>query len=175
MEAVRDNLKFSLVAWPETGVRCDFVLPPAALSSFLGPDLFEPGSDASPPPRLTTSVRGHFDLQLIGRRLKVKGIFAVKAELTCSRCLTVFAGKVGDSIDETVDLLDEGVGADDQWEGFVAVSNGRFDLTPFLGELFWLSWPVKALCRPDCAGLCPVCGANLNEAPCRCRGETTRH
>ena len=28
--------------------------------------------------------------------------------------------------------------------------------------------PFVGLCRPDCAGLCPVCGANLNRETCDC-------
>ena len=28
--------------------------------------------------------------------------------------------------------------------------------------------PFVVLCRPDCAGLCPVCGANLNRETCDC-------
>jgi uncharacterized protein len=33
--------------------------------------------------------------------------------------------------------------------------------------------PLKALCSADCAGLCPSCGKNLNEGPCRCPAEPT--
>lgn len=33
-----------------------------------------------------------------------------------------------------------------------------------------LDCPVKALCRPDCKGLCPNCGQNLNVAECGCIG-----
>ena len=31
-----------------------------------------------------------------------------------------------------------------------------------------LSMPTKTLCKPDCAGLCPVCGQNRNEGACEC-------
>ena len=30
------------------------------------------------------------------------------------------------------------------------------------------SWPMKVLCRPDCKGLCPVCGKDLNTGACGC-------
>jgi uncharacterized protein len=33
-----------------------------------------------------------------------------------------------------------------------------------------LGVPFSALCRPDCGGLCPACGANLNDGPCACSG-----
>lgn len=40
------------------------------------------------------------------------------------------------------------------------------DLEPLLSEAFALELPFTALCREDCKGLCPVCGANLNEVDC---------
>jgi uncharacterized protein len=38
------------------------------------------------------------------------------------------------------------------------------DLHGFSRDALALSIPAKLLCRPDCAGLCPVCGANMNAA-----------
>ncbi|MBI4889771.1 MAG: DUF177 domain-containing protein, partial [Acidobacteria bacterium] len=37
-----------------------------------------------------------------------------------------------------------------------------------LREHVLLSVPMQTTCRPDCKGLCPECGANLNEKPCNC-------
>jgi len=42
------------------------------------------------------------------------------------------------------------------------------DLTEPLREEFLLALPHFVECRPDCKGLCPSCGANLNEGPCGC-------
>ena len=41
------------------------------------------------------------------------------------------------------------------------------DLAAWARDAFALAAPVKVLCREDCAGLCPVCAADLNEAPAR--------
>ena len=38
-------------------------------------------------------------------------------------------------------------------------------------EQVLLELPMKALCRDDCRGLCPTCGADLNAGPCGCREE----
>jgi uncharacterized protein len=35
-------------------------------------------------------------------------------------------------------------------------------------EQCYLAIPMKPLCRPDCQGLCPVCGTNLNIERCQC-------
>lgn len=45
---------------------------------------------------------------------------------------------------------------------------GILDLEPLLREEAILAVPMTVLCRPDCAGLCPICGKNWNEGPCDC-------
>jgi uncharacterized protein len=44
-------------------------------------------------------------------------------------------------------------------------SDFKIDLTPLLREELLLVTPIAALCRPDCKGLCPVCGDDLNQRP----------
>ncbi len=44
------------------------------------------------------------------------------------------------------------------------VDHGVVELRQWARDALALALPTKVLCRPDCAGLCPVCGANLNEA-----------
>ncbi|MEW6567595.1 MAG: DUF177 domain-containing protein [Chloroflexota bacterium] len=43
---------------------------------------------------------------------------------------------------------------------------GILDLNPLLREYLLLDLPLRPLCRPDCKGLCPVCGKDLNQGPC---------
>jgi uncharacterized protein len=49
------------------------------------------------------------------------------------------------------------------------IPDETLDLDPILLEQLQLNIPMRALCRPECQGLCPVCGGNRNEAPCDCR------
>lgn len=44
------------------------------------------------------------------------------------------------------------------------VGDGVLDLNAWARDALALALPASILCRPECAGLCPVCGANLNEA-----------
>lgn len=46
------------------------------------------------------------------------------------------------------------------------------DLTEGLRQYILTSEPTKPLCKEDCAGLCPECGADLNETTCGCAGQT---
>jgi uncharacterized protein len=45
------------------------------------------------------------------------------------------------------------------------VTEDKLDLAAWSRDAIALSMPDKILCRPDCAGLCPVCGKNLNDEP----------
>jgi uncharacterized protein len=42
------------------------------------------------------------------------------------------------------------------------------DLTEVVRQDLWLALPMEALCRPDCAGICPSCGGNRNLGECQC-------
>ena len=45
------------------------------------------------------------------------------------------------------------------------LDSDRLDLSAWARDALVLALPEKILCRPDCAGLCPVCGKDLNEEP----------
>jgi uncharacterized protein len=51
-------------------------------------------------------------------------------------------------------------------EEIVLFGNPNLDLAPFLSEAFLLEVPYTTLCREDCKGLCPTCGANRNTTNC---------
>lgn len=44
------------------------------------------------------------------------------------------------------------------------VSAEELDLQQWANDAFVLALPTQVVCRPDCLGLCPVCGTDLNEA-----------
>jgi len=87
----------------------------------------------------------------------------------CARCLKPIDTPVHADFAEqyyaTVPV-DSGVGlVDAPLDAKTIGSDFKIDLTPLLREELILVTPVAALCRPDCAGLCPVCGDDLNERP----------
>jgi len=45
------------------------------------------------------------------------------------------------------------------------LADDRLDLSAWAHDAIALALPDKILCRPDCAGLCPVCGKDLNAEP----------
>jgi uncharacterized protein len=89
------------------------------------------------------------------------------ATIPCRRCLT----------DATVTVQDEAhlvfadVGDDETEDSDVHPIDPRateLDLRPAIREQWILAAPGYALCREDCKGLCPRCGADLNAGPCDC-------
>ncbi len=49
-----------------------------------------------------------------------------------------------------------------------AIEGDQIDLAPAVREYVLIELPDGPLCRDDCAGICPECGADRNEAPCEC-------
>jgi uncharacterized protein len=73
--------------------------------------------------------------------------------LVCSRCLSEF----------NADFKR-------QLKLHYSVDKGQreIDLNPEIREDIILEYPIKPLCKPDCRGLCPGCGKNLNDGKCQC-------
>ena len=94
--------------------------------------------------------------------------------LDCVRCLTPWRGDVETEIGLMLILGDEGGPAEELSRedlGVVVLEEPRFETRPMVIEHVQLQAPMKPLCRPDCAGLCSQCGADLNNEPCACQPE----
>ncbi len=76
----------------------------------------------------------------------------------CMRCLKEAAPQIQVDARE-VDRPSEGEELDSPY-----VKDEKLDLSSWAHDALALAGPVKVLCREDCAGLCPVCAADLNEA-----------
>jgi len=94
-------------------------------------------------------------------------------QLRCVRCLTEFGFEFGERFAIQLSPADSApqdeetrLGRDDLDTRFYA--EPRTDLEELAAEQLALAMPVKPLCRADCRGLCPRCGANLNLGPCGC-------
>ncbi len=99
------------------------------------------------------------------------GTIEGRAETDCSRCLEPFELDLDGEIEGYVfrvdpgDNLPEGV---EEGEYLVLDDRRGVDIAPFLTAALTLAVPLVPLHDDDCAGLCPNCGANLNEGPCDC-------
>lgn len=101
--------------------------------------------------------------------------------LTCTRCLEPTVMPVEARV-ELLLLVEPGGGEeersgevelDEEDLSVVVLHEEKIDTEPVLLEQVRLNVPMKPLCRPDCAGLCPVCGADRNRGGCSCEEATT--
>jgi len=126
--------------------------------------------------KLTAPLRGRVVFLRLGDSVLAQAELSTSVQLSCDRCLTVFSQAVRIAFQEpfypTVDVL-TGVAlpafTDDL--GFPIDHNHELDLSEAVRQHLLLALPLQALCRADCAGLCPRCGAVLNEGPCACPAE----
>ncbi|MDQ0417369.1 uncharacterized protein J2Z48_001542 [Croceifilum oryzae] len=92
---------------------------------------------------------------------------STQAVLTCSRCLTGYTMPLQAEWSER--FTDEESRAIDSEEEIVHLVEAQtIDLDPYIREALILTIPFAPLCREDCKGLCPVCGANKNVRECSC-------
>lgn len=92
----------------------------------------------------------------------------------CARCLEPFDSIIDVEFEEefypSIDIASGRVLRDTgNDEALVIDLHHILDLTEVMRQAIIIVLPVTPLCREDCAGLCPICGANLNEEQCTCQ------
>ncbi|MDM7999743.1 MAG: DUF177 domain-containing protein [Dehalococcoidia bacterium] len=120
-------------------------------------------------------VQGRVILTRAARGILAQGAFTCESQVTCVRCLNLFSYSSVFDVEEmfypTVDVL-SGLPVqlpdDDEDNSFTIDEHHVLDTNEMIRQYSLLSIPMKPLCRVDCAGLCPQCGANLNVDKCQC-------
>ena len=108
--------------------------------------------------------------------IRVRAEYSGEFEILCARCVE----PVPQSLSGSFDLIFRPTGVDDE-PGEHAITPDETEigyyqesgllLEDVVREQVLLTLPTRTLCKPDCKGLCPRCGQNLNTATCSC-GET---
>lgn len=121
-------------------------------------------------------------LRLSGEISRIEGGYALAARLTydgqleCSRCLTAYPFHEDEEFLLVLYPRQSQPGADVELERG-DLDSQYFDqpvieLSPIAEERVQMALPMKPLCRPDCRGLCPACGNDLNLGSCACARDT---
>lgn len=109
-------------------------------------------------------------VQAAGRMSNVGDVLLLEASLKaevkrcCGRCLKEFTAVTQA---EVVEKFYQASAENIENDAFVYDSD-VIDITDPLRESLLLAEPMQALCKEDCKGLCPVCGADLNQGDCGC-------
>lgn len=111
--------------------------------------------------------------ELVGADIRIHGRIAAEASAECARC----TAPVNLAVEQDFDLIYRPASAIAREEE-IEIPRDELDVGFYTGEginlvdvvkeQVILALPMKVLCRPDCRGLCPSCGANLNGGACRC-------
>ena len=123
----------------------------------LGPEL-----------ELAGPLNGTLRLRRTNRSILVDGEIAAPLRRTCSRCTDAFVEEARVPIQEeflpSVDLATGSpLGQPEAAEGAPRISaHHEIDLGPILHDELALTESLRSLCRPDCPGLCAVCGQRLD-------------
>ncbi|HVE91695.1 MAG TPA: DUF177 domain-containing protein [Actinomycetota bacterium] len=108
----------------------------------------------------------HFELTaeaVDGEAVYVRGSITGRYTVTCRRCLEEARSDFGVQVAEVYRPTH------DVWEEGYEVQGGEMvDLGVVTRDGVLLELPANPLCREDCKGLCPQCGANLNAGTCDC-------
>jgi uncharacterized protein len=126
--------------------------------------------DDTRPVRTGVHVAGRLSSAGAGR-FYFSGRLAGAAMTSCRRCLT----DVEAPVSEEMQLLFAESNLDVAEENDVIpipANERELDMRPAIREEWLLSVPAFALCRDDCKGLCPSCGADRNSGECACAPAT---
>ena len=111
--------------------------------------------------------------ELVGAEIRVRGHLGTVIECSCDRCL----GAVQIPVERDLDLSyrpmteiarEEEIEISDDESDVAFYREQGIELADVVSEQVILSIPMKVVCRVDCKGLCPACGANRNLEACNC-------
>ena len=136
-------------------INTSHILPdtPYLLEGTESADVLELPADADPPLAPAGDITYRLSAVMAGADLIVTGSASVPVATVCARCLDDIRVPI------TVKKL---------CFHFEKVKDLEVDLTDDVREELLLAIPSCFYCSPDCKGICPVCGTNLNHASCSC-------
>ncbi len=119
-------------------------------------------------------IKGEVFIFRSGKKIEITGKVEAALELLCHRCLAHYDSSVSVKFhytfleppswkkDEEIKLSPEDIE--------ISYYNGEeIELSDIFREQILLQLPMRQLCKEDCKGICPGCGADLNTEPCRCK------
>ena len=116
--------------------------------------------------------------ELVDDQIRIAGQLHTKLEMVCARCME----PVVEEVSREFDLFYKPMPPSHSEEE-IKLKPAEADLAFFQGDGLFLAdvlaeqvnlaIPMKVICRSDCRGLCPHCGANLNHEECRCEVHTS--
>jgi uncharacterized protein len=127
--------------------------------------------------KLVRPVNVVLDLNRNPDHIRIIGTIEGALRVSCHRCLGRFRLPFNEPVDIYL-VADQRVSNVEEKElvpdelAYEFFDGEVIEVDQLVAEQIFLALPVKVLCREDCKGICPGCGANLNEEDCRCKTES---
>lgn len=115
----------------------------------LSPKYFE---DVFAAPNKITKVSVELSFSVATNEILARGVISGEREVQCARCLQTAKQNFAEEFLETYSNKSEII-----------------DIMLLVRQTLALTEEIRFLCKPDCKGLCPQCGKDLNAAPCGCK------
>ncbi|HAE86950.1 TPA: hypothetical protein DCG86_02880 [Candidatus Marinimicrobia bacterium] len=112
--------------------------------------------------RVSTSIH----IYSLGQKYFAWGTLEVDVRLTCDICLDEYERHFVEHFEVVADSGPEPEVPDEEEVIYISPKALSIDFSDFARDQLLLALPIQKRCRPDCKGLCPVCGANLNRETC---------
>lgn len=124
-------------------------------------------------------ISGTLRAQKVGELIEVDGRVETTLRLPCDRCLREFDRPLRAEfsvafvreLPEAPEDEEEGLEVPPEEMGLNLYHGDVIEIDSVVAEQVILALPLHPLCDEDCPGLCPKCGADLNEGDCGCTGE----
>jgi uncharacterized protein len=118
-------------------------------------------------------VLGKIDLTRTDRGILIRGTLETEISLTCSRCLTLFKYPLVLRVEEEdfpkINVVSGfHLPLPEDATNYIIDEHHMLDLGEVVRQHTLLTIPMKPLCHPECAGICPGYGINLNQGTCQC-------
>ena len=120
-------------------------------SAKLSPKYFENVFEL---PNKITQVSVTLSFSVASKEILVQGKISGQREVQCARCLAMARQSFAEDFLETYSTKQEII-----------------DIMYLVRQTLALTEDIRFLCKPQCKGLCPLCGQNLNEGSCGCKPE----
>ena len=123
-------------------------------------------------PEISASVQVKADIHRLRDIITVRGFIRAQLTRPCDRCLKpahlALEAPLHVIIRQRAVALAPEEGDDGEYLLTVSTEDVEVDLTDQIRDRLIVEVPMVIHCHEDCKGLCPRCGADLNEGPCGC-------
>ncbi len=110
---------------------------------------------------LKTPIKGKIRIQKTKNKKNLLASFSIKTSiiLQCDRCLSPFTKSLKLNFERTIS-------PNSDEEEIQLLPNNQIEVFEPIWQEIILKIPARAICQPNCKGICPVCGANWNKGKC---------